>query len=80
MADPAPNPPTPIQAALERLTFEAQYVRDVLFLADGGTCRMSSQSAQRLYDGLAWTINVLRASQPVGPVGGAPGQPPVPGG
>ena len=76
MAAP-PLPPDPMQPVLDRRPFEAQYVRDALFLANGGTCRVSSQSLQSLFDGLSWCIGQLRALGPALPVttGGQPAQP-----
>ena len=63
----------PLEAAIDRLAYEAQYVRDVLFLAGpGGTCRVSIPAMQALYDGLGWVLMVLRQqAPPQSPPGGA---------
>lgn len=59
-------PPTPLQQAIDRLVFETQYVRDVLHVAGPGVgvTTISTRSLQQLFDGLAWTIDTLRATQP----------------
>lgn len=58
--------PTPLQQAIDRLVFETQYVRDVLHVAGPGVgvTTISTRSLQQLFDGLAWTIDALRAAQP----------------
>ena len=79
MADSSPSV-VPLPVILDRLTYEAQYVRDVLFLAGEGPCHVSSASMQRLYDGLAWVIAALRTQQPPAPPAGVSPAVPAPGG
>lgn len=81
----ASMPPTLLQQAIDRLVFETQYVRDVLHVSgpQGSICQISAVSMQRLFDGLAWSIDTLRAAQaspmtPIVPTGGA--APPEAGG
>lgn len=71
---------TPLEAAIDRLTYEAAYVRDVLFLAGpGGSCRVSAAAMQNLYAGLAAVVEQLRKIQPL-PAPGGPAAPPAGGG
>lgn len=69
-----------MQAAIDRLVFEAQYVRDVMHLAGAGTITISAGSLAKLYDGLVQVIDVLRAQQPATGAPPAAAQPPASGG
>ena len=70
---------TPLRAVIDRLAWEAQYLRDVLHLAgDGGVCRISSLSAARIFEGISLSISALRQIEQsmvgqVPPVAGAAG-------
>lgn len=76
MADPLAGP-------IDRLVYEAQYVRDVLFLAGPVPhCRVSVAAMGSLYEGLSSVITELRKLQSqavaAAPPGGA--APPPAGG
>lgn len=63
-------PVTPLDQAIDRLVFETQYVRDVLHVAgpSGGITSISTVSLQRLFEGLSWSIDVLRTVQAAQPI------------
>lgn len=74
MAQPVPSP---LQAAIDRLAYHAQYLRDVAYLAGpGGQCRIPAASAQALHDGLAEVLMILRSIPQLPAVGGTPTAPP----
>lgn len=60
MTDAAPTPPSPLSQAADRLAWEAQFVRDVLHLARGSVCTVSTRSMQALYEGLVSVLDVVR--------------------
>ncbi len=63
---PIDNPS--VKAVTDRISWEAQYVRDVLFLSgETGVCHVSAASMQRLYDGLVWCLTTLRPMIPSTP-------------
>lgn len=78
MADPI-APMTPLQAATDRLSWEAVYVRDLLHVTRGSMCHVSRASLQRLFEGLAAVMDLLAQAQGTVVTGGVTA-PPAPGG